>query len=102
MNTTPIKTHTPKIRIIKKQAISAPQNFMFEKINDNTVRLQFGMASLEFHSDGAICFKNDNAKLSLGSNGVVQVEGVEIINKSNKNISLDAKQHIYLNSEGHH
>ena len=93
------KTHTPKIRIIKKQAIATPNNFMFEKIDDNTVRLQFGMASLEFHSDGNISFKNDKATLSLGADGVVHVQGTEVITKSNKNISLDAKQHIYLNSK---
>ena len=93
------KTNVPKIRIIKKQTIAAPQDFMFEKIDENTVRLQFGASSLEFHNDGAICFKNNHASLSLAANGQIKIDGVAIDQHSQKNITLDAKQHIYLNSK---
>lgn len=100
MNTiTRSETNKPDIRIIKKKTTAAPKNILFEKIDDNTMLLQFGMARLEFHSDGAIFFKNDKSTLSLAANGVVQLEGVEIINKSQKNIQLEADQNIYFNAK---
>lgn len=45
---------------------------------------------IEFDGSGTLTIRNGEARISLGSDGIVRVEGKKIIQTARQNISLDA------------
>lgn len=103
-----------QLKLISNQAEPAENNLQFRRINQDTLRLQFGEACIELNSGGTLTFKNsvsclqlqdDTIKLktpknevTLHGNGDIILQGEQLKQKSAQHIELDAKQNIYLNS----
>ncbi|MBO9653458.1 hypothetical protein O3S81_15530 [Agrobacterium sp. SOY23] len=47
-------------------------------------------AMIEFDGSGALAIRNGEARIVLGADGVVRVEGKKIIQTARQNIALDA------------
>lgn len=104
----------PQLKLIEQTHDETETNIGFQRINQDTLRLQFGEAHIELKTDGSISFnntqsslqlqgdsvilKNTHSEITLDEHGDVILKGKQLKQKSEQHIQLDAKQNIYLNS----
>lgn len=68
------------------------------EIANDILRWQCGESFIELHRDGQIIFANQHSAITLSSDGKIQLEGVQLVNRSAEDIKLIAGKHIHLNS----
>lgn len=87
----------------------------FTQVSDDCLRLNFGKAAISLYANGNIILNNEQANISLmgeditiqnnranvtiNKMGEILLDAEQLKQKSKKHIKLDAKQHIYLNSQ---
>ena len=66
-------------KILNYEEVTEPQ---FRQTDQETIELNFGLATIQMKKTGQILFKNPHANLQLHTDGKITIDG----------------QHIYLNS----
>tara|TARA_R110000868_G_scaffold380784_4_gene647051 strand:+ start:43962 stop:44267 length:306 start_codon:yes stop_codon:yes gene_type:complete len=73
-------------------------DFKFEQVGKDRLQLRFGACCLELNSDGTMSFRNTESEMKLLANGDVKVVGNNIHQKSKRDMYIESKHELHINS----